>query len=489
MYFLGLDIGSTCTKCQLFNENGDILYYEANECDLINVDGETYADIDKIIELTKQCIKNANKVNKIDSISVSSFGESFVLLDKDDNIIFKPMLYFDPRGEVEAQYVTDTIGNDVMYKEVGVVPQALYSIYKLLWIKNNRPEIYEKADKMLQMNEFIGYMLTKKRYVDYGMCSRTGVFDFKNKVFHKEIIEKIGLNYAHFSKPMPIGYVVGNITAEIANELGLKEDCKFVLGSQDQVCATIGAGAIYNGEAADGLGTVECITTIFDTPPTSIKLGEMGFPIVPFIEDRYCTYLLNYSSGSAVNWFRKDILHGYKGNEDSFFTYAEKNFKDTPSEIFMLPYLGGAATPYQNVNAKAAFLNLTLDTTDADLYQAILEGTSLEMLHNINLIKDYGITVKSAIATGGGANSKAWLQIKADVMGIVLKTLRSSEGGLCGTAIIQAVAMGSAKDYKDALNTFVQYKDTFYPNEDKKVLYDKKYEKYKNLYITLKNFL
>ena len=173
-------------------------------------------------------------------------------------------------------------------------------------------------------------------------------------------------------------------------------------------------------------------------------------------------------------------MHNYNGEEKDFFTYIEKDMTDEPTGILALPYLGGASTPYQNINAKGAFIGLTVQTTDTELYKSVLEGTAMEMRFNGETVLPFNIRISNAVATGGGASSEKWVQLKSDIQNIPIKVLRSSEGGLCGCAMLQAVAMGACRDLFEARDVFVQYKNEFLPKNSKR--YNEQYEKYKKLY-------
>ncbi len=484
MNFLSMDIGSTGIKCQLFNEKGEILEYIFGEYSLKNEEGATYVDIFAIENNFKALIKAVALKHQIDSIAISTFGESFVLLDENDNVLFLPMIYTDPRGEGEAKAVINTIGEEEIFAVTGTVPQSMFSVYKLLYIKNNAPEIYGKAKKAMLICDYLGYLLTGRAVIDYSLAARTGVFDIKNKCFSQELLDKMGVKNM-FSAPMLAGSIVGELRAEIKAELNINNNCRLVLGSHDQVCTSIGAGVLQAGDAVDGMGTVECITTLFDKPTESIELGRMGYPVIPYaIDGIYCTYILNYSCGSSVNFIRKTVMHNYNGDKADFFKYIEAGMKEGPTGTLFLPYLGGAATPYNDINAKGAIVGVTLDTTDSDLYKSVLEGTAMEMKLNAETVKPYGIIIKRLTATGGGSNSKLWLQLKADIQNVPIKALRSGEGGLCGCAMIQAVAMGTCKDLFEARDIFVRYEKEFTPKDS--ACYDEQYSKYKKLYFTVK---
>ena len=483
MNYLSFDIGTTGCKCQLFSENGEILQYLFEEYDFKAIDGCQYVDIHAIERHLREMIAIVSQKYEISSVCISSLGESFVLLDKDDNVLFYPMLYTDSRGEQEAEEIKAVIGEEQAFLTTGVIPHSMYSLSKLLWIKSNYSELFAKADKVMLMCDYFGYLLTGERVIDYALASRTGAFDVENRCFSKEILSAFDIPVGLFSTPKRTGSIVG----KIKKEWGI--NAVLVLGSHDQVCTTLGAGVLQVGDAVDGMGTVECITTLFKDKPTSLEMGKQGYPCVPYaVEGLYCTYIVNFSCGSTVNWLRKKIMHDYKGDEKDFFSYIEKDMQDEPTELLALPYFGGASTPYQDLNAKGAIVNLTTETTDSTLYKSLMEGTAFEMRLNAETVGRYAITIEKAVATGGGANSEKWLQIKADIQNIPYRILRSSEGGLCGCAMLQAVALGGAKDLYNARDIFVQYEKEFIPNTDKHNAYEAQYKKYKKLYKMIKEF-
>lgn len=489
MNFLSFDIGTTCCKCQLFTETGEIKKYLTKEYEFLKIDNENYVDIKEIWNQMKKMIKEISEEYTFDSLAISTFGEAFVLLDQNDNILFYPMLYTDPRGEEEVKEILNCFTKEEYFKITGAIPHSMYSLAKLLWIRKHYPEKYKHADKLLLICDYLGYLLTGKRVIDYALASRTNAFDIEKKEFSKTILDTLNIPLSLFSKPKEAGTIVGSLSDEIKNELGIKNDVVLVLGSQDQICSALGAGAIHNGEAVDGMGTVECITSLFPEKVNNPQMGKQGYVCVPYpVNNLYCVYVLNYSCSSMMNWYRHQILHDYQGKEDSIYSYLERDISLQPNDLLVLPYFGGAATPYQNINAKGAILNLKNNTTDSEIYQAFMEGLSMEMRLNEETIQQYGIYIHQMVATGGGANSKKWLNLKANIEKVKIRSLRSSEGGLCGCAIFQSIAMKSKKTYDEAVKTFVQYKDEFIPEDTISSAFEGKYQKYKKLYNTLKEF-
>ena len=481
MNYLSFDIGTTCCKCQLFSENGNILEYRSEEYNFLCLKGENYVNTDMVWAKLKNMLSDIAQKYEISSVCISSLGESFVVLDKDDNVLFYPMLYTDARGEEEAKRITEEIGEEKAFQITGVLPHSMYSLSKLLWIKNHYSNLFKKADKIMLICDYIGYLLTGERVIDYALASRTGAFDIEKLAFSKEVLSAFEIPVSLFSTPKMAGTVVG----KLKEDFGI--NATLVLGSHDQICTSLGAGVLSEGDAVDGMGTVECITTLFKEKPMNAEMGRQGYPCVPYaIEGLYCTYILNYSCGSTVNWLRKKIMHDYKGDEKDFFTYIEKEMSDAPTEMLTLPYFGGASTPYQDLNAKGAIINLTTETSDSKLYKSIMEGTAMEMRINAETVGRYSINVSNVVATGGGANSERWMQIKADIQNIPIKILRSSEGGLCGCAMLQAVALGGAKNLYEARDIFVQYAKEFKPNQVNHIAYEGQYKKYRKLYKILK---
>ena len=178
-HFLSLDIGTTCCKAQLFDERGDILFYRSKECPLRRIDGESYADLERIAQTVKALVREAAKAAPVSSLAFSSFGESFVLLDRQDRLLTLPMLYTDPRGSRQAQELEARFGRQKLCRITGVTPHAMYSVSKLLWLRENRPKVYESADKLLLICDYFGYLFTGKRCIDYGLAARTGLFDVR----------------------------------------------------------------------------------------------------------------------------------------------------------------------------------------------------------------------------------------------------------------------------------------------------------------------
>ena len=479
MNCLGLDVGTTRIKCGVFDDKDNLIYSDGVDYGGIG----DYIDIQSVKTSVFVLLAKAYKECPFSALAVSSLGESFVLTDKDDNILFLPMLYTDEHGKEQAERFYEY--SEKIFKISGVYPQSMYSIYKLLWIKDNEPEKYAKADKVLLINQYVNYMLTGINAIDYSQGARTGVFDVRNKKFSEELCEIFGIDVKLFGKPVYSGELIGKVKQEIKERLNFTSDVYVVAGGHDQVCAAIGSGVTESGNASDGMGTVECITAIYDTLSDNSKMGKDGYPNVPFLKDKYCTYLLNYTCGSLTRWWLENVYDKESVINGQAFINAEKEFSDEPTELLVLPYFAGAATPYQDISAKGGILNLGLNDGKEKIYQGILEGLCFEMKLNLDRVAEYGIKPNKVICTGGGSASDKWLQIKADILGLPIYPLKVKEAGILG-AVILAESGVTGEKISDIAKKAVKLGKPFLPRKEITEKYNSVYKKYKKLYKFLK---
>jgi len=337
-------------------------------------------------------------------------------------------------------------------------------------------------------------MLSGIAAIDYSLAARTMAFDITKKKWSHEILNLAGIDINKLSKPYSSGTVVGEIRKEISIELGISPKCKIITGGHDQILSALGAGVIKKGSSIDGTGTVECITPVFDKPVTDMNMGNCGYPCVPYaIEGLYATYMLNYTGGALLKWF-KDMIKPeqaeiLKADGQSFYDYYDKNMPDKPTSLLILPYFAGAATPYMDTNAKGAIVNLQMDTSSFDIYRALMEGAAFEMRLNSEKIKEFGVNINELTVTGGGSKSLAWLQIKADIMQVPIYPLETAEAGINGAAMLALKALGYIKDFEEATKIMVKRKNPIYPIVSNAEYYDIQFEKYKKIYKNIKELM
>ncbi len=490
MIFGGLDVGTTGCKIALYNENCDLLNTYYNEYNATHKNGQHEIDFTDVKKGVLSILKKAVSEYRIDALGVTSFGETFAMLDNEDNILSPSMLYTDPRGKEECEYLCGVFGEDDLTLLTGVKPHPMYSISKIMWHKNNNVKAFEKCKRILLGEDFIVYTLTGIAQIDYSLAARTGAFDIEKKCWIDEVFEAAGIASSLMSKPVSAGSVAGKVTESVKNFLGIDYDITVVNGCHDQVAGMIGSGVFDTYQAMDGTGTVECIPVILKEKPTNIKFYEGGYSVVPYLNDLYACYALSFTGGATLKWFRDNFaeLEFKTAEKENKNVYAEldKDVSDKPTGILVLPHFAGAATPYMDNDSKAAFVGITLETTKFDLYKALMEGTSYEMLLNFNTMKALTGEIKEIKATGGGATSDVWLQIKADILNTEITALSCKEIGAAGTAALVGVAMGQITDIKESASRMAGVRKLFVPDKGKTLIYEGLYKKYSNLYNAVK---
>jgi xylulokinase len=361
-----------------------------------------------------------------------------------------------------------------------------------MWIKNHMPEVYSKTWKFLLFADFILFKLGAKPHTDYSLAARTMAFDIINKKWSPEILECAGVEEDKFGEPVLAGTVVGELSKDVAAELGLSQGVILVAGGHDQPCAALGAGVIKSDLAVDGLGTTECITPAFSRAIISDAMAASSFACVPHVvRDMYVTYAFTFTSGSILKWYRNNFgsvfMEEAKRANINLYDLLIEKAAPNPADIFVLPHFAGAATPYMDTEAKGAIVGLNINTKAEDIIKAILEGITYEIMVNVERLGEAGIRVDELRVVGGLAKSDPFLQLKADMMGRKVTTMQVSEAGTLGVAILAGTASGVYRSTEEAVKRLVKIKKEFYPDKKLHEIYIEKFQTYKKIYPAVKS--
>lgn len=498
MFVAGLDVGTTGCKIAVYDKDGNEKKIYYREYDAIRVEGCHELDFSNVKHAVLEILKSAANEFKLAAIGVTSFGESFVMLDSDDNVLNNAMLYTDPRGEDCCKELVDKLGMEKLVRITGVEPHQMYSIYKMMWLKANKPLEWSRCRRILLCEDYIVYVLSHNAQIDYSQSARTGAFDIKNKCWSSEVFSAAGVDSALMAKPVEPGTIAGNVTDDIKAYLGIDYDIVVVNGCQDQVAAMLGSSVTESDKVMDGTGTVECIPVIFDQVPDDMEIYKGGYSVVPFLDGKYACYAFSYTGGATLKWFRDNFAEQESAiasaENKNVYSLLDSRIPEGPTGILVLPHFAGAATPYMDLDSKAAFVGITLATTKYDIYKALMEGTSYEMKLNFEALERFIQPVSEIRATGGGAMSDVWLQIKADILNKKIVALNCKEVGAAGTAALAGYAVGIYKDLKTPIKNMVPVRKEFTPNTSKQgnniqSKYAAIYEKYKLLYSSVRKLV
>ena len=481
MISLGIDIGGTGCKCVAFSDQGKQLALSYEEYPLAagtaNLPPEILCQsVFRVIRATRDKLSSKGDIA---AITVSSFGESFVALDAAGNPLDNIRMYFG-NSECDAfDVLVKRVGAEKFMNICRILPDSAYSLAKMLYTK----EIAAGPIwKFLFIAGFLCYRLSGKAAADASLACRSLLYDVKKGCWSDELLGEAGIRKDQLPEVVQSGTALGRILPEIAAELGLPETTLVVMGAHDQIVNALGAGVQHTGDAVDTSGTCECVTPLFVEIPESTDFLRNNFACVPYLDGRgYVTYAYNISSGSVVRWFRDALAYHMKENDRSVYDVLNDTCPAQPTNLMVLPFLQGmGGTPDVNPNMTGLIAGFTTQTRLPDIYRAILEGITFEIRYNQEKLADNGVTIQRMLACGGGAKSKIWLQIKADILGCGIIPTQAEETGAMGSAILGLAALLGTSPLEIAPR-FWKYGKPIRPNDVNREIYSRRYALYKQL--------
>ncbi|MDD4108221.1 MAG: FGGY family carbohydrate kinase, partial [Prolixibacteraceae bacterium] len=411
-YFIGVDIGTGGCKAVAFDDNGVQVSLSYREYDIISRNpGWAELDPDEVIKKCFAVIKEVTSdlpEDSVKSIGISSQGEAFTILDQKGNSLCNAFVSSDSRADSYVKSWTESFGDEKLYKITGHTSHPMFSLFKLLWIRDNMPNVRDKCSRILCFEDLLQYRLgILNPTISWSLAGRTMLFDVVNWCWSSEILQMTGIKEWQLSKPVPSGSFAGFIDVTIARHLGLNERTMVVSGGHDQTCSAIGAGAVKPGMGVYSAGTVECITAAFDTPVFNDDLKKNNYCTYNHATPGlYATLAFSLTGGNLFKWFRDQF--GRKEKEDAERLMSDPyqllvdQLPEKSSDLLVLPYFTPSGTPYFDTSVKGAILGLDLSTTREELLKALLEGVALEMRLNLELLENAGYKIDKLIAIGGG---------------------------------------------------------------------------------------
>lgn len=496
MHLVGLDAGTTGCKAVVFDEAGEIKGYGFSEYDIIcKRPGYAEQDPEFVWSLTKQVIRKTvteSGVEDIKALSLSVQGDAIIPVDKCIKPLHNTLLGMDYRTVTQAEYCSRLVGDRRLFELTGMRPHPMNSLTKILWFKENMPGLYESTFKFMTYADFILSKLGAEPIIDYTMASRTMAFDLLERKWSQSILDFVGVDKSLLSKAVPSGEIVGKIPDSLAGELGLNKGVLLVTGGHDQTCAALGAGIVREDMAVDSHGTAEVLSAACYKPILNDKMYSSYYPCYCHTKrDMYFTFSLNHIGGLLLKWYRDNLgfeeVQEAKGLGVGIYELMESKAPKGPSSVLVLPHFNGSGTPWCDFESKGAILGLTMSTTRHDIVKGILDSLTYELKINIEELAKAGIGIKELRAVGGAARSPVWMQIKADITGQSVTTLKVRESACLGAALLAGTAVGIYSSLDEAAAITVKVKDTYYPDASASRHYEEKYGVYKDIYFTLKD--
>ena len=480
MLYIGVDLGTSAVKLLLMDGEGKILNIVSKEYPLYfphpGWSEQKPEDwYEQSIAGIKELIADFDK-SQVAGISFGGQMHGLVILDEKDQVIRPAILWNDGRTTEECDYLNNVIGKDKLSEYTANISFTGFTAPKILWVKNKEPENFARIKKIMLPKDYIAYKLSGVHCTDVSDASGMLVFDVKNRCWSKEMCEICGITEDMLAKVFESYETVGTILPEIAKELGVPETVKIVAGAGDNAAAAVGTGTVGDGMCNISLGTSG---TIFIS---SNKFGvdeNNALHSFDHADGHYHLMGCMLSAASCNKWWMDEII----GTKD----YAEEQKAITKlgeNHVYFLPYLMGERSPHNDPLARGTFIGLTMDSTRADMTQAVLEGVALR--DSFEVAKSLGIKIERTKICGGGAKSPLWKKMIANILNLKVDVIESEEGPAMGGAMLAAVANGEFASVEEAAAKIVKIVDTVEPEPELVAKYEERYQQFKQIYPTVK---
>ena len=495
MSLLGIDIGTTGCKSASFSVNGQLIAISYEEYGFISEKpGLAELNSFEVWDKIKKTIRNValkTTSDPIKALSVSSLGEAFIPVTKNKEILYNSILGIDTRGEEFIQSLFSKIPEEEVYETNGNIPDVIYTMPKISWLKKYKPEIYNDTDYFLLWADFVCFMLGGKPVSNFSLANRTLLFDINKSDWSERLMGLMDLDVFKFAPTIQSGIHLGKISKEICEELFLPDDVAIISGGHDQCCAALGSGISVSNIAMYGIGTFICVVPVFSSIPDLCTMRQYKLNIEHHvIPDLFVTFLFNLTGGALVKWYRDTFaasIHEQLTEKDKpSFDVLFKEIPEKISEILVIPRFGPTGAPDFLSKPAGSISNLSFDHTRGDILRAMLEGITFYFKAYLPIIEKQGIKIDSLTATGGGASSEIWLQITADILNKPIIKNKITEAGTLGAAILAGVGSQVFSSINEGISKMVHRDLIFYPNETNVSAYEKKFEQYNRFYSCLR---
>ena len=480
MLYIGIDLGTSASKFLLVDEVGRVLNTVTKEYPL-SFPRPGWSEQDPA-HWWQACLAGVPELlagfdaKQVAGIGVGGQMHGLVALDAAGNVLRPAILWNDGRTAAQVDYLNETVGNDKLSAWTGNIAFAGFTAPKLLWMRQNEPDLFARIAKILLPKDYLVYRLTGVHATDYSDASGTLLLDVAHKRWSSEMLDLCGVTEAQMPTLFDSWQPVGTLTAAAAAALGLPTDVVVCAGAGDNAAAAIGTGTVGEGRCNISLGTSGTVfisSEQFRVDPHNalhaFAHADGGFHLMGCM----------LSAASCNKWWMEDILH------DGDYAAAQEAIvpeKLGPSHVFYLPYLMGERSPINDTNARAVFLGMTMDTTRADMTQAMLEGVAFALRDSVEIARSLGLDISRSTLCGGGSRSPLWRTILANVLGIPLDLPATEQGPGYGAALLALVACGRYRNVAEVSRAMLHIQATVQPDPELTALYDARYAEFKQIY-------
>lgn len=482
MLYIGVDLGTSAVKLLLMNEQGEIQKITSREYPLSfpqpgwseqNPYDWYEQTIDGLKELLSECDKH-----QVAGISFGGQMHGLVVLDAQDCVIRPAILWNDGRTMPQVDYLNETIGRTRISSYTANIAFAGFTAPKILWMRDEEPDNFARINKIMLPKDYLAYRLSGSFCTDYSDASGMLLLDVKNRCWSREMLKLCGITEEQLPKLYESYEVVGTLRPEIAEELGLSSAVKVIAGAGDNAAAAVGTGTVGDGQCNISLGTSG---TIFMSSERFGVDSHNALHSFAHADGKYHLMGCMLSAASCNKWWMDEIL------QEKDYVNAQKDITVLgDNHVYFLPYLMGERSPHNDPLARACFLGMSMDTTRADMVQAIFEGVAFAMRDSLEVAKSLGLHLERTKICGGGAKSPLWCRIMANVLDMKVDLLAVEEGPALGGAMLAAVGCGAYASVEEAAAAIVSVAKTIEPEPELVAKYEERYQVFRQIYPALK---
>ena len=489
---IGIDIGTTATKAMVVAEDGGVLAESEVEQEIstphpawAEQDPEMWWASTKLaVADAMRHIKGMGQPVEVRGIGLSGQMHSSVFLDRSGKVIRPAILWSDGRTTPQCRDIIERMGLTGLHRTVGNLAVEGFTAPKILWLRENEPEHYQRLTTLLLPKDYVRYRMTGELATEPSDAITTLLFDVRKRQWSQEMLDALDVPVGVLPRVVESTEVSGHITAAVAAELGLPSAVPVVGGGGDNAAAAVGSGVVKVGRVQSSIGTSGTLLTPIARPRVDRHMRLHTF--CSCLRDQWYLMGVILSAGNSLRWLRnvllpQDVQHPY----DLLTAEAEK-VRPGSEGLFFLPYLSGERTPHNDSTARGVFFGLHLGHTRAHLVRAVMEGVCFALRDSLELMRGLGASLLETRAVGGGARSGLWRQIQADVYGAPVTTLSPTGGPPYGAALMAAVGVGILPSVLDAADEWLHVEHMAEPEPRNVALYDELYGMYSRLYPDLK---
>ena len=478
MLYAGIDLGTSSVKLLLMDKEGTIINTVTEEYP-IYFPKTGWAEQNpedwyrSVMTGMKRLLEGTDK-RELAGISFGGQMHGLVVLDENDNVIRPCILWNDGRTQEECDYLNQQIGKKIISSYTANIAFAGFTAPKILWMKKNEPENFKRIKKIMLPKDYLAYMLTGVFSTDVSDASGTLLFDVKNRCWSQEMCTICGITEEMLPKVYESYECIGTVLHQTADELGINAEVKVAAGAGDNAAAAVATGTVGEGKCNLSLGTSG---TVFKSSDTFRADENNGLHSFCDANGKYHLMGCMLSAASCNKWWMEDILYtkDYEKEQSIIENLGE-------NQVYFLPYLMGERSPHNNPDARGTFIGMSMDTGRCHMTQAVLEGVAFAFRDMLEISKKSGIKVESTKVCGGGAKSRLWLRILANVLNLRLEIPEREEGPSLGAAMLAAVACGEYKTVEEAAEKIVKIKEFVEPEKKLVENYDRCYETFRQIY-------